>query len=151
MIVSKRFCLDTNILIYGVDISGGKNHEIAKDLIRRAPIKDCYLTVQVLGEFFHAVTRKKIAPMDNAAMLLRTWKQVFPVEAANVETIEGAVEYVRDHRLQFWDAMLLTTARQIGCEYILSEDMQHGRRIGGVEVCNPFFPDSASIIERLLT
>ena len=40
--------------------------------------------------------------------------------------------------VSFWDAMVLTSAARLGCEAMLSEDLQHGRSYGGVTVRNPF-------------
>ena len=66
MIVPKRFTLDTNILIYSVDISAAEKHKIASSLISTATEKDCLLTAQALGEFFHVAQRKDIASIDKA-------------------------------------------------------------------------------------
>jgi predicted nucleic acid-binding protein len=38
----------------------------------------------------------------------------------------------------FWDAMMLRAAHQAGCSVLLSEDMQEGREIDGIQVVNPF-------------
>ncbi|MGF1640937.1 MAG: hypothetical protein ACFCUO_08310 [Rhodospirillales bacterium] len=47
------------------------------------------------------------------------------------------MDAVEEHRLSFRDAMLSATARQCGCAAILSEDLQDGRRLSGVEIVNP--------------
>lgn len=44
------------------------------------------------------------------------------------------VQAVGEHQLSFWDAMIWSAARQGGCSAILSEDMQDGRRLNGVEL-----------------
>lgn len=150
MIVTSRFTLDTNILINAADRSEGEKHHKADDLMQRAAEKDCYLTVQVLGEFYHAVTRKDLVKPDQAIAFTRVWQQIFPVTAADQDTYNEAVEYVRDHNISFWDAMLWITAKQTGCGFILSEDMQHGRRLGGVEILNPFAKDAERVLAKLL-
>jgi predicted nucleic acid-binding protein len=60
------------------------------------------------------------------------------------------MDAVEEHRLSFWDAMLWATARQIGCAAILSEDMQDGRRLGGVAFINPFAADAAARLAAVL-
>ncbi len=60
------------------------------------------------------------------------------------------MDAVGEHRLSFWDAMLWATARQGGCSAILSEDMQDGRRLGGVEFVNPFATGASTRLESLL-
>ena len=46
--------------------------------------------------------------------------------------------------------MLWATARQSGCSAVLTEDMQHGRRLGGVAFLNPFAADAATRLAPLL-
>ena len=54
-------------------------------------------------------------------------------------------------RLSYWDALLLTSAREIGVKVMLSEDMQDGFRFGVIEVVNPFAPEGGlSVRARLL-
>jgi predicted nucleic acid-binding protein len=57
---------------------------------------------------------------------------------------------VRDHRIAFWDAMLCATASRAGLHYLLSEDMQDGRRFGALTIVNPFRPENAALIDRIL-
>ena len=57
---------------------------------------------------------------------------------------------VNEHKPSFSGAMLRAAARQAGCPATVSEDMQHGRRLGGVEVVNPFAPHAAAAMATLL-
>ena len=150
MIVPSRFTLDTNLLIYAVDRGAGERNSAADALMQRAAEKDCVLTVQALGEFFHATTRKGRATVEQALAYTRLWQRVFRITASGQTTFNQAVEYVRDHRLSFWDAMLWVTAGEAGCAFVLSEDLQHRRSLGGVEVLNPFADDAGPVLSRLL-
>lgn len=150
MIVADRFTLDTNILIYAVDRRAEARHDDANRLMQAAAGKDCPISLQVLGEFFHATTRKTLATADQAVAYTNIWQRVFDVIAADLSTYNEATDYVRDHDISFWDAMLWATARQAGCAFILSENMQHGRRLGGVELVNPFDGTASTIVERLI-
>jgi predicted nucleic acid-binding protein len=49
----------------------------------------------------------------------------------------------RDHALSFYDALIVAAAIEAGCDILYSEDMQHGRTIGGLAIINPFL-ESAS-------
>ena len=150
MIVAERFTLDTNILIHAVDRRAEARHDAANRLMQAAAGKDCPISLQALGEFFHATTRKTLTTADQAVAYTNIWQRVFDVIAADLSTYNEATDYVRDHGMSFWDAMLWATARQAGCAFILSEDMQHGRRLGGVELVNPFDGAARAIVERLL-
>lgn len=150
MTVKGRFSLDTNILVYAVDRESGERHDRSRALLGRAARRDCILTVQALAEFFHATTRKNLLPLARASAFVRNWLDVFQVASADTVALVDAMDAVAEHRLSFWDAMLWATARQSGCSAILTEDMQDGRRLGGVEVINPFTADSAARLEPLL-
>jgi len=47
-----------------------------------------------------------------------------------------------DHRLSFYDALIVASAIEAGCNVLYSEDMQHGRAIGGLTIANPFLESS---------
>ncbi|MDD9994112.1 MAG: hypothetical protein OXP75_20125 [Rhodospirillales bacterium] len=57
---------------------------------------------------------------------------------------------VNEHKSSLSGGMLWAAARQGGCSATLSEDMQHGRRLGGVEFVNPFAPQAAAAMATLL-
>lgn len=150
MTVKGRFSLDTNILVYAVDRDAGRRHDQARRLMGRAAARDCVLTLQALAEFFHVTTRKQLLEPVRAAGFVQDWLAVFRVAAADEAALSAAMEAVAEHRLSFWDAMLWATARQSGCVAILSEDLQDGRRLGGVDVINPFAGDAAARLAMLL-
>jgi len=116
----------------------------------RAARYDCVLAVQALAEFFHATTRKNLLEPQRASAFVRSWLDVFRVTSADDSALADAIDAVEEHRMSFWDAMLWAAVRQAGCSAILSEDMQHGRRLGGVEFVNPFAADAATRLATLL-
>ena len=150
MIVKGRFSLDTNILVYAVDRDAEELHERSKELIGRAARSDCVLTVQALAEFFHVTTRKKLLEPSHAGTFVRDWLEVFQVISAADTALVDAMDAVGEHQLSFWDAMIWAAARQGGCSAILSEDMQDGRRLSGVEFINPFSSGAATRLAKFL-
>jgi predicted nucleic acid-binding protein len=59
---SPRFTLDTNLLVYSVDLNAGIRYQLALCIIDKAPDVDCWLTLQSLSEFYAVVTRKRLMP-----------------------------------------------------------------------------------------
>lgn len=51
--------------------------------------------------------------------------------------------FARDHNLAFYDALIVAAAIEGGCDTLWSEDMQHGRVIGGLTIRNPFLESSS--------
>ena len=55
----------------------------------------------------------------------------------------NAVSLARDHGLSFYDALIVASAIEAGCDTRYSEDMQHGRTFGGLTIVNPFLESAA--------
>ena len=73
--------------------------------------------------------------------------QIIP---AAVEDLDPALQIHLQHNIQFFDALLIVTARRAGCTTFLSEDLQHGRDFDGITIRNPFVlsrEDLASLID----
>ena len=134
----EKFTLDTNILVYSVDRRAGNKHQQTIGLIEELTRCDCILTLQVLAEFYSAVTRKGKMPWTDAQDQVNDWMILFPVVSAEPGTIQRAMLAVAEHRFSFWDAMLLETAAQSGVTRFLSENMQHNRIWRGMVIENPF-------------
>ena len=143
---------DTNILVYAADLAGGERHDHAADLVERAMrLQNCTQTLQSFCEFFNVVTRKAGVTPDAAAAFVAGWQAVLAVEPSTPADLDRAIAATREHRLQFWDAMLWATARRIGVHVLISEDFQNGRILDGVRFINPFSVQNANLIEQLLT
>jgi predicted nucleic acid-binding protein len=138
--VEPRFTLDANLLVYSVDLDAGPRHQLALDLIDRAPEVDCWLTLQALSEFYAAVTRKRIMAPTDAAAQVTDWLSLFPWVAASASAVRVALADAVAGRASYWDALLVATAAEGGCTLILSEDMHHGSTLSGVDIHNPFDP-----------
>jgi predicted nucleic acid-binding protein len=50
----------------------------------------------------------------------------------------AAIDLHRLLAINFWDALIVRSAKQAGCAVLYSEDMQGGRDIDGVRIVNPF-------------
>lgn len=137
-----RVSLDANILFYTVDSDARRRQKRAKETVRRAAVQfDCVLTLQSLGEFVAATTRKGKLTIEQASTQVDAWQTLFPVVSATQSNLRQAIGAVRDHNLSFWDAMLWAVAKEAGVTLLLSEDLQHERVLEGVLFRNPFVVD----------
>ncbi len=130
--------LDTNILVYAVDTTDGEKHGIAKRLI--ADLSDqgnLRLSTQILQETFVTLTRKLKAPVQQALSYLDLLAEE-PVVVVDFPLIRTACELHGQGSLSFWDALIVAAAVRCGAKRIYTEDLQHGRKIAGVEIRNPF-------------
>ena len=139
-----RFTVDSNVLVYAVDPRDLVKHRLAVQIVTAATRRDCILTTQSLFEFYSVAVRKiEISPFD-ATGLVRRWVRLFPGADTNRVVLDRAMLMSQEGRFSHWDAMLLATAEEAGCELCLSEDMQDGAMFGRLAVCNPFNGDQLS-------
>ena len=147
----RRFSIDTNVLIYAADRAAGAKHDLAFELLVKAVTSDCVITLQALGEFYAAVTRKRMLPARTAMDQIENWMVLFPTCTADGEALRAALRFTTAGHCGFWDGMMLATAAQAGCRFLLSEDMHDGMTLGGVTVRNPFAGSAlAADVEQML-
>jgi predicted nucleic acid-binding protein len=124
---------DTNILIYAATSDGKKQR--AADCLG---LGGC-ASVQVLNEFVHVARRKLRHDWPQIELALGLFRasldEVVPI---TLNTHAGAVALAREHGLSFYDALIVASAIEADCDTLYSEDMQHGRTIGGLAIVNPF-------------
>lgn len=135
-----RQFVDTNVLVYAHDVTAGDRHVRARALLEElwATRQGC-LSVQVLQEFFVTTTRKISKPLEaQAAAQIIDDLAHWHVHAPAASDVRGAIEIHQRTGASFWDAMILRSAKELGCQLLHSEDLNAGQDYEGVEVRNPF-------------
>lgn len=130
--------LDTNILIYAVDISEVVKQPKAVALVRRLltdPAPVC-ISTQVTIEYLRWV--RKHAPDEDKAANLLDLLTPFRCQSTSITLIRNAWILADAHTLLWFDALIVQAAMDARCDTLYSEDLQHGRKFGGLEVVNPF-------------
>lgn len=136
--IADRYTLDANILFYALNPDDAIKHQIAMRLWRGAPENNCVLTLQALGEVYHAVSRKAPPHAVEARRALTLLTSLVPVITADQDDFLTVLQLHGERPVQFWDAMLWATARRNGCRVILTEDIQDRVNWDGVLYVNPF-------------
>lgn len=62
----------------------------------------------------------------------------WPVHAPRPADVLAATVVSEEHRISFWDAMIVRSAAALGCARLWTEDLRHGQRIAGVVIADPF-------------
>ena len=133
--------IDTNVLLYAFDASDLAKHAAAQALLERlwASQTGC-LSVQVMQEFFVNATRKLKLPVAQVRAVLEDYR-VWIVHAPSASDVIAATVLMDAVNLSFWDAMMATSAGELGCRVIWTEDLNAGQVIAGAQIRNPFTPD----------
>jgi len=132
--------VDTNVLIYAHDRSAGDKHTRAQDLIRELwQSGEGCLSIQVLQEFYVTVTQKVAKPLTpSMASQIIADLSVWRVHRPGVEDVLDAIRLQERYQVSFWDAMIVASAIQLGCQTIWSEDLNPGQVYDTVAVVSPF-------------
>jgi len=135
-----RSFFDTNILVYTDDMEAPAKQDRALALWQARRSEGlAFISIQVLQEYFWAATRKLGVDPGVATEKLMLFARADVMSPMSDDVISSARLAV-EHKLSFWDAMIVQMAVQADCEILFSEDMQSGRRFAGVEIVNPFAP-----------
>ena len=100
---------------------------------------ECY---QVMARFGHSRTKCR--------EIIEDWSANFETFASGEDAFLAAFDLATDHKLQFWDALIINAAADAGCQMLLSEDLQAGFVWRGLLVVNPFAPELDQRLSRLL-
>lgn len=134
--------MDTNVLVYAYDSSDVekqlKAQRLLSDAVRHG---DGAVSVQVLGEFFHTlVIRRKLMTAAEASAAISALEAGLEVAVITPQLVKDAIAIHQRHQLRYWDALIVATARRVGCSEVISEDMNDGQDYSGIVVVNPFKP-----------
>lgn len=133
--------LDTNVLVYLFDEADAAKHAVARGLVEEALIKRSgVISFQVVQETLNVLTRKlKVIARaeDAAAFMQHTLVPLWRVQPSPA-LYAAALDIQQRQRLGFYDSLVVAAALEAGCRRLLSEDLQHGQRIGALRVENPF-------------
>ncbi len=133
--------LDTNILVYAVDLASPAKRGIAQELVARALAdQSAVISFQVVQETLQALTRKSrvVAKTEDAqdflaSVLTPLWKV-----HASTAMYARALHIQAGKGFSFYDSLIVAAALESGCKRLLSEDLQHDQRIDGLRIENPF-------------
>jgi predicted nucleic acid-binding protein len=139
--MSADLFLDTNVLIDQLDTRDERKHQIAENLIKQALATECAcISFQVVQECLNTVLRKAEVRLD--VVDARAWLDTVLVPLVRVAPTPAL--YRRGLAVQerwkygFYDSLIVAAALEAGCKRLLSKDLQHGQRIEGLRIENPF-------------
>jgi predicted nucleic acid-binding protein len=132
--------VDTNVLVYAHNPDDGTKHDRAEALFRSLWMtKEGCVSTQVLQEFYVTMTRKAKFPLSNqVAYNLVTSLASWRVHRPGIGDVLAAIEAHQRFNISYWDALILRSADQLGCDIVWSEDLNSGQKYGNVTVINPF-------------
>ena len=77
-----------------------------------------------------------MAEIEGALAVVERWFET--IRRLTLETRRAALPFARFAGIGIYDALIVAAAIEAGCDRLLSEDLQHGRRFADCVVVNPF-------------
>jgi predicted nucleic acid-binding protein len=128
--------LDSNIIVYAYDERYAWKQERALNVVADGGV----ISVQSLNECANVFIRKQRRTWREVRVILdqlQRWCE--PVLPLTIAVQRRAVDIAAQHGLRIYDACIVATALEAGCETLLSEDLQDGRVFEGrLTIRNPF-------------
>lgn len=133
--------IDTNVLLYTDDRNNSAKQSLALDLIEAHRLAGSgVLSTQVLTEYFNGATRKLGVDVQTARRKVEIFSR-FQLIRIEADLILAAIDLHRLHQFSIWDALIIKAAQAANCRELLTEDLQHGQKIDGLGIRNPFLQE----------
>lgn len=133
-----RIFLDTNILSYAIDDGNPGKQTAARAVIGSVVSGDIpVISTQVLQEFYNASTTKLNIDKLIAKKLVHNFSNMSVVQITPA-IIEQGIDISITAQISFWDGLIIAAAECAECSLLLSEDLNDGQVIRGVQIANPF-------------
>lgn len=140
MSASPRQFLDSNILVYAYDRTQEAKWNRARAVLAELwTSRQVAMSVQVLQEFFRVITRKVPHPLNaREARAIVVDLSRWPCHRPGAADVLAAIDLHEELKISFWDAMIVHSARRMGCSVLWTEDLNDGQNYAGVLVRDPF-------------
>ncbi|MEW6107765.1 MAG: PIN domain-containing protein [Nitrospirota bacterium] len=137
--MNDRVFIDTNLWVYlHADDSNKEKTEIIKSLVDNY-FENIIISTQVLGEFFHILSKKGLKGKEEARQMVLGISSNFNVVDVLYPAVIKAMDISILNGFTYWDSLILAVALENKCSMLYTEDMQHGQSIEGkLTIKNPF-------------
>jgi predicted nucleic acid-binding protein len=125
---------DTNVLVYLASGDATKADRAEATIAAGGSI-----SVQVLNEAANVARRKMRMSWRDMHAFLDTLRALLTVHPLTVEIHDAGLRLAERYGFSTYDAMIVASALDAGCDTLWSEDMQHGMALDeGLHIRNPF-------------
>ena len=132
--MSGEVFLDTNVLIYALGTDDPKRGR-AQELLNAGGI----ISVQVLSEFVSVSRHKLKRGWQDIREALALLNALLPDATPLTPEIHAqAVDLAEHFSFHIYDSLIVAAALKAKCSILYTEDLQHGQKIEGLTIRNPF-------------
>jgi predicted nucleic acid-binding protein len=131
-----KIFIDTNILLYAYSTEKNKQ-ELAQNIINTN--NNIYISKQVINEKINILIKKFKLNIKDIINVVKELEKEFIILDFDIQTQLNALKLKQNYNLQFYDALIVSTALKNSCTILYSEDMQDKLVIEKkLKIINPF-------------
>jgi predicted nucleic acid-binding protein len=133
--------IDTNVFIYSLERLDERKADKADRLIETGiATGNAYISFQVVQECLNTAIRKAAIPLTTDEMKMYLNSVLTPLYRVQPsrKLYEAALDIQGRFLFSFYDSLIIAAALEVNCKILFSEDMQHGQKIEGLTIENPF-------------
>lgn len=138
--MTARLFADTNVWIYAhLQNENDPRCYKAAELVRTLPL---IISNQVVNEYYSVMLKNK-ASDEFIQANIKTMLWHCDVFCLSLDTLATAFDVRQRYRFSWWDSLIVASALEIHCDFLYTEDMQHGQIIENcLQIINPFLEES---------
>ena len=138
--------VDSNVIVYARDRTAREKRAAAIEWLAALATQDAaVVSPQVLNGSIRAFIDK----MDAGRSELRTFvaeMAAWCTASIGPAVIVRALDIRHRWRFAWWDSLIVASALDANCRYLLTEDMHDDQHLDGITVINPFTHTPAAIL-----
>ena len=123
-----RAFVDTNVIVYLYSQADEQKRNRAYSVLKQY---DRQISTQVLNEFSHVCIKKWKFTKRKVQSLIRQVCLYCDVAYIYEDTIERALDINEKYGYAYYDSLIIASALEHDCQYLLTEDMTDGQEIEG--------------------
>ncbi|MBS4024031.1 MAG: PIN domain-containing protein [Dethiobacter sp.] len=121
-----RAFIDTNVLIYLYSEDEFEKRETSKSVFSAY---FCVTSTQVLNELSNVLIKKFKVPTTEVLAAIEEIIENCEINVVSVYSVKKALDISDKYRYSYYDSLILASALENECKFLITEDMQDGQII----------------------
>ncbi len=128
--------VDTNIFVYLQSATDSEKRAISRRVIDTF---DCVASIQVINEVSNVLSKKAGFSFEQIGEIIDGIVQTCEMSIVAYETVRKAHIVASDNKIGYYDSLIVSSALESGCKYLITEDLNDGQIIDGtLKIVNIF-------------
>jgi predicted nucleic acid-binding protein len=125
--------VDTNVLVYAYSENDLQKKALS---VYALDAYECIISTHVLNEFCNICIKKLHFPIEKIHRSIDEILDVCDLFVVNDYIIHNALDVHERYQSSYYDSVIIASALECKCDFLLSEDLQDGQVIGNTTIKN---------------